>query len=169
MNEKRCVNFVLFRVLGFSGAFSVVLHLAFPVFRSVIPASSRDVCWGWHGRSFWHGGWPGIDSGSPLRSPGMTRCGWLSPGMTRCSWLSPEMAQCGERKVVGPPLPSSQPTPPVIPAHPSRHPGLEPGSMLGMARAFFLVWCVVQHRFRVYAALARNDADLGCSSPMTLL
>ena len=67
----------------------------------------------WCGRSFWHGGWSGIDSGSPLRSPGMTRCGWLSPGM----------AQCGEREVVGPPLPSSQPTPPVIPAHPSRHPG----------------------------------------------
>ena len=51
-----------------------------------------------------------------------------------------------------------RPTPPVIPAHPSRHPGLEPGSMLSMARAFFLVWWVVRHRFRVSAALARNDA-----------
>ena len=30
--------------------------------------------------------------------------------------------------------------------------------MLGMARAFILVWWVVQNRFRVSAALARNDA-----------
>ena len=56
-----------------------------------------------------------------------------------------------------------RPTHPVIPAHPSCHPGLEPGSMLGMARVFFLVWWVARHRFRVSAALARNDAVWVCS------